>query len=337
MFVASLHRVVARRALPSGLNSIAARRLVLARRAFSGSSWLRDPTTATAKKEPATKKATKKATASSSAKAKAKAKPAAKKKKAPAKAKKAAAAPKKKKKKAAPVKKKKKPTRKPRKPLTPEQREKIKLRYLKMVSLYKGPDTRAPQPWPLYVAENISTVSNPDRRVKLNDLFARYSKLPAAEKQSLEARANANREWNKREAVRWAKSYPIEVIYLANIARRRLIRITNKVRNYIHDDRQPKRPAGAMARFVRDRHDKTSGADQREVLKNVVNVWKGMSEAEKKPWLDQAEAEKARCKGQFDNFLAKAKQYWFNNKPKRRPTVPKIHSPSVTAKAKQAA
>ncbi|RDA83575.1 hypothetical protein CP532_4763 [Ophiocordyceps camponoti-leonardi (nom. inval.)] len=347
MFVASLHRVVARRALPSSLNSIAARRLVLARRALSTSSWLRDPATATAtvKKEPATKKAsttTKKATASTSSsssstnKAKAKAKPAAAKKKAPAKAKKAAAAPKKKKK-AAPAKKKKKPTRKPVKPLTPEQKERIKLRYLKMVSLWKGPNTRAPQPWSLYIADSMSNTSEAGSRNKFNELYARYSRLSAAERQSLEARAAANREWNKREASRWIKSYPIEVIYLANIARRRLIRITKKARQYIHDDRQPKRPAGALARFIHDRYDKNRGARQPDIMRALVGDWKGMSEAERKPWVDQAEADKARCKGQFDNFLSRAKKYWYDNKPKRRPTVPKVPHPSVTEKAKQAA
>ncbi|RDA93124.1 hypothetical protein CP533_4066 [Ophiocordyceps camponoti-saundersi (nom. inval.)] len=331
MFVASLRRVVARRALPSGLNSLAARRLVLAR-AFSGSSLLRDPTTATAtiKKQPATKKVSI-TTKTTTTKTKTKAKPAAKKKKAPAKAKKAAAAPKKKKKKKAVIVKKKK--KRPQPPLTEEQKEKIKLRYLKMVSLWRGPTTRPPWPWTVYVAENMQKGTSESNKDKLNKLYARYAKLSPAEKQTLEARAAANREWNERERVRWVKSYPVEVVYLANLARRRLVRITKRNRTYIHDDRQPKRPAGAFPLFVRDRHSSIKTSSSTETLVELQHQWKSMSDAEKKPWKDEADAQRVRCKGQFDNFTAKARKYWLDNKPKRVPTVPKIRTSAAKPSA----
>ncbi|KAF4585365.1 HMG box protein [Ophiocordyceps camponoti-floridani] len=330
----SLSRVVARRVTSTGLvwASVSARRVVpvLSARAFSGSAFVLAPTTAKTKKAPAAKKAA--ATKKSTAGSKKSTATAAKKKKAPAKAKAKAKKP------AAAAKKKKKVVVKKskKKQMTPEEREKAKLRYLKMLSLWRMPRCRPATPWSLYVANNFPAGNDETSTAKFNRLFAEYSKSTAAEMEAFKAQTEANEIYNKKELEKWIKSYPVEVVYLANIARRRLVRILKRGAKFIPDDRQPKRPRNAMASFLATQlaGKKGAGDRQTDIFKSAVEKWKAMSDAEKKPYHDQAKAESERCKGRHEKYTQSAIRYWENNMPKRRPTVPRTRADLIKAKAK---
>ncbi|PNY28351.1 Uncharacterized protein TCAP_01721, partial [Tolypocladium capitatum] len=301
----SIGKVAARRALastPSKLTSTTITTTKLAPRtvafhdalpvrSFSVSAWARATPASTAK-HAASKTKTKKAPAKKKTK------------------KTAAAAPKKAKKK---------------KVLTPEEKEKSELRELKKMALLKGPTLLPDSAWSVYVSENLSSGQG-SLTDKIKEVASSFGELSESMKDSLRTTAQSNQVTNKQTRQQWVESHPPEAIYMANIARRRLGRKLNKSRVYlIHDTRLPKRAGTPYTLFIKARFQGASdggSASAQDAFRAMSSEWKAMSEADKKPFHDMAEAELQKSSESLKLLKDKARAYWKERKGGSSSQVP---------------
>ncbi|KAM4059522.1 HMG (high mobility group) box domain-containing protein [Hirsutella rhossiliensis] len=296
-------RAAARRALASAAPSrlaLGSSAAVHVRRGFSGSAWARAASAATAKRAGAakTKTAKPKAKAAKTSATKAKKKAPAKKEKPVLKKKKVV---------------KKKAVKKPKKktPPTPEQKEKAQVRELKRMALLKGPKMLPANPWAIYVSQNLPA-GDEQLGEKIKKVHADYEALSASEKERMNATAQANQVTNQQTRQAWIESFPYEVVYMANLARRQLARKLNKGRLYlIHDERQPKRASGPYGLFIKSRYRglSDSGSTQ-DIFRTMATEWKALSDADKKPFQDMAAAEARKATEQFKEARVAGKAYW---------------------------
>ncbi|POR31060.1 Uncharacterized protein TPAR_08726 [Tolypocladium paradoxum] len=297
----SIGRAAARRALASittttGTTKLAPRTVALHGalpvRSFSVSAWARAAPASTAKPAASKTKAKKKAPAKKKTK------------------KTAAAAPKKAKKKKAP---------------TPEEKEKSELRELKKMALLKGPTLLPDSAWSVYVSENLPSGQG-TLTDKIKEVASRFGGLSESEKDSLRTTAQSNQVTNKQTRQEWIESHPPEAIYMANIARRRLGRKLNKSRVYlIHDTRLPKRAGTPYTLFIKSRFQGASdggSASAQDAFRAMSGEWKAMSEADKKPFRDMAEAEVRKSSESLRVLKDKARAYWKEHKGGSSSQVP---------------
>lgn len=108
--------------------------------------------------------------------------------------------------------------------------------------------------------------------------------------QRLEERAQENKEANKQALKAWIESHSVEVIYMANLARRRLARKSGKQATLLHDERMPKLAPSAYSLFVQARHDQVSegGVPPRDIFRKLGHEWTQLSEAEKQQYEEAA-------------------------------------------------
>ena len=108
----------------------------------------------------------------------------------------------------------------------------------------------------------------------------------------------------------WVQSYPIEVIYLANIARRKLRTALKKSgRGYLklEDDRMPKRPPPPFIRFVKSRFPSVgNGQPVPTVMKQIAKEWHTLRDAETQPLVDQYAKEMETYRAEFDAIRSRA-------------------------------
>ncbi|CAG8950527.1 hypothetical protein HYFRA_00002734 [Hymenoscyphus fraxineus] len=242
-----------------------------------------------------------KATKGATAKPKTKAAPAKKApaKKAPAKkvAKKVAKKPVKK-----PVKKKAKPAvKKPKakKALTPEQKKKIENKKLKTLLL--SPPTLKPDTvWKIIISEAAGKGKGVENFSK--EASARYKSLSAAELEAYQKQANETKLENQKIHARWLESLTPEQVRLSNQARRNLqAKKAIKSHLLITDSRAPKRPQSVYALFTKQRwaSGDFKGVPIIEATKQLSSEYRALSEAEKKTFLDQSEADRRRYKEEY--------------------------------------
>ncbi|KAI9800095.1 MAG: hypothetical protein M1825_004277 [Sarcosagium campestre] len=136
---------------------------------------------------------------------------------------------------------------------------------------------------------------------------ARYKSLSPDELEHYNHLANQNKASNSLAYKKWVESHTPTQIYLANNARKTLKRRTAHPGQYapIKDDRQPKRPANAYARFFQDRF---SSGDYRgmtvpEAAKLLGGEWKALSSSEKQPFVDQAAKDMTRFEVESKSVL----------------------------------
>ncbi|OAA49455.1 HMG box protein [Metarhizium rileyi] len=273
--------------------------LPAAGRALSISAWMRWPA-----KAPGVKK-TKKASTTTTKKGGTKT--AAAKKKTKKATTKKAAAPKKK---------------KVKKELTPEEKDKVDLKQLKKMALLKGPTRLPGSLWAVYVANNMGAVQG-----KLTDrmkvISSGFAQLPKSEKESLRSTAQSNQDSNKLAHQQWVNSHPVEAIYIANLARRRIARKANKPRVYlIHDERLPKRASSPYPLFIKSRFSQAKSqngdASSKETFRAISEEWRSMSESEKQPFKEAATLESAKSSALFKEIKEKARVYWKNQEGSAR-------------------
>lgn len=113
---------------------------------------------------------------------------------------------------------------------------------------------------------------------------------------------------------------------MANIARRRLGRKLNKSRVYlIHDARLPKRAGTPYTLFIKARFQGASdggSASAQDAFRTMSGEWKAMSEADKKPFRDMAEAEVHKSSENLRVLKDKAREYWKEHKGGSSSQVP---------------
>ncbi|KPM39494.1 hypothetical protein AK830_g7076 [Neonectria ditissima] len=192
------------------------------------------------------------------------------------------------------------------KPLTPEEQDKYDIRELKKWSLLAKRPNLPATPWILYSSHNVQS-GELDLGHRVREIAASFKNLSSREMETLEATAQANRLTNEANYKAWVESYPVERIYLANKARRRLARKLGQVVRVIRDDRLPSFPGHAYANFVKGRFHGTAGnASMLETMKVVGSEWKSLSDAEKQPYEDEIAADVARYKIEIKEIRAKA-------------------------------
>ncbi|KAG5967088.1 hypothetical protein E4U58_002323 [Claviceps cyperi] len=115
-----------------------------------------------------------------------------------------------------------------------------------------------------------------------------YHDLPSEEKEHFAAIAEKNKVVNKKLKKEWALSLPAQVVFLANLARKRMAQIKStpgekKRCLIIHDPRQPRRPCTVVGTFVKHRYpeikyDHDAGPD---TICAIANDWRNLSEEQK--------------------------------------------------------
>ncbi|KND90136.1 hypothetical protein TOPH_05110, partial [Tolypocladium ophioglossoides CBS 100239] len=234
-------------------------------------------------------------------------------------------------KKKAPAKKKAKktaaaaPKKVKKKVLTPEEKERSELRELKKMALLKGPTLLPDSAWSVYVSENLPSGQG-SLMDKIKEVSSSFGGLSESMKDSLRTTAQANQVTNKQTRQQWIESHPPEAIYMANIARRRLGRKLKKSRVYlIHDTRLPKRAGTPYTLFIKARFQGASdggAASAQDAFRAMSGEWKAMSEADKKPFRDMAEAEVQKSSESLRGLKDKAKAYWKEHKGGSSSQVP---------------
>lgn len=122
--------------------------------------------------------------------------------------------------------------------------------------------------------------------------------------------AASNKDANQDTRRDWVESFPPEVIYTANLARRRLAKKLDKSRVYvIHDERLPKRTGNAYTAFVKSRYS-NSGGSPTENFKAVAQEWKDLSEHEKSQYKDAAATSSAEIGAAMKELRVKGEAYW---------------------------
>ncbi|KIE01899.1 HMG box protein, partial [Metarhizium majus ARSEF 297] len=220
-------------------------------------------------------------------------------------------------KKASAVKKKTKkaaaPKRKTKKVLTPEEKEKADLRELKKMALLKRPTQLPESAWAVYVTNNIGAGEGKVTE-RIKEVSSRFAGLSESEKEGLKSTAQSNHDANKNTRQQWVESYPVEAIYIANIARRRIARKTDKSRLYlIHDERLPKRARSAYALFIKSRfsqvNSQSGSSTAQDTFRAMSEEWRSMSESEKQPFEEAAASEVEKSAALFKELKEKARVY----------------------------
>jgi hypothetical protein len=131
--------------------------------------------------------------------------------------------------------------------------------------------------------------------------------------QRLAQEVDGNAERNKQTKENWVRSYPSEVVYLANLARSRLVRSHNAKLRAINDDRAPKRGGNAYTEFVKARAPEVitdSGLTGPEGFRRLADEWRTLPASEKQAYKEAA----AQGKSTVDRkqMRHKAVAYWEN-------------------------
>ncbi|RSM10734.1 hypothetical protein CDV31_007111 [Fusarium ambrosium] len=228
-----------------------------------------------------------------------------KKSKAPAKKKPAAAAAKKKKPVAKAAKKPKpapkNPVGRPKKELDPEEKKKAEIRDLKKWALRDTPAALPNSKWSQFIADNKDVLKGSDGLgPHMAGLASKFQNLSASELNALENRAAANREKNAANLKAWIKSHEPARIHIANQARRRLNRLTEKNYRALEDERLPKRPLSSYTNFTVQSWPRLGGTDAIEGSKNISQAWKALSPSEKAVYEEQTAQASAKYEADME-------------------------------------
>ncbi|KAF6837654.1 hypothetical protein CPLU01_03007 [Colletotrichum plurivorum] len=189
------------------------------------------------------------------------------------------------------------PKPKPKKALTAEQLEKIRKRAWKEQSLVASePKSKPRTGWTVFLDEFLQARPGMSVPSVLPEASAEYRQLPSYEIQRLEKKAEENKRAWQVEWKAWLTSYTPQEIVAANNARSHLRKLKGKqIPAHLKDERIPKAPTTAFAGFIKARlaTGELPGRAN-EHMKALSGEWNALSEDEKAPWLEMAEAEKAR-------------------------------------------
>lgn len=118
---------------------------------------------------------------------------------------------------------------------------------------------------------------------------------------------------NKEVETAWVRSYPIEAIYLANLARGRLQRRLKKRYPLLPDDRQPKHPQNVMSLFVKSRYAELGRSNPSGAFASISREWRALSEAEKQEWRARTQAGRPQHDAELKALKERARAYLKEN------------------------
>ncbi|KAL6239785.1 hypothetical protein BDW75DRAFT_67073 [Aspergillus navahoensis] len=202
--------------------------------------------------------------------------------------------------------------RKVRKVLTEEQKEaraqrkkaeelKETKRRLKATAL-QTPKLLPTLPWVIAMTDKLSVVDKSDNPAP-KEAFSRATELArkasSEEKQRYIDQAAANKAANEAAFKAWVESHTPLQILEANNARRRLAQLQGKRRvPIIHDERLVKPPTSAWIYFFMEKRDKNALVVS-DMAQDVAVQWKNLPASEKAPYLEKANADRARYEREY--------------------------------------
>ncbi|KAI0586700.1 NHP6B Chromatin-associated protein containing the HMG domain [Pyrenophora tritici-repentis] len=196
----------------------------------------------------------------------------------------------------------KKPGRKRvKKVLTPEEKEKAKIRELRAKALKEPVSQHAVSPFHVYIAEKLSGSkgTSAEARANVGTTAKAFKNLTPAELEHYNHLANQKMAEKQAEFKAWLYSHTPDEIRIANNARAQLrkklagtqkkgVAYTKK----LVDDRVPKQKPTSYLRFFLERH--ASGdfksIKAADAAKLIGTEWKALSAAEKKKYQDESRA-----------------------------------------------
>ncbi|KAJ8061249.1 hypothetical protein OCU04_010319 [Sclerotinia nivalis] len=194
------------------------------------------------------------------------------------------------------VKAKSKKVSKAKKPLTDSQKLRKKLRELKVTALISENPKQKPESAYRVLNLELATGSK-DITAASKESAARYKSASTAELERLNHIANENKAANAIVYKNWVESHTPEEIRQANVARHHIRRLTKKTASprLIKDGRMVKKALVPMMFFVKERHQSGdfAGIKVSEAIKRIVQEFKELSPAQRKP-LEEASAADAQ-------------------------------------------
>ncbi|KAJ0160368.1 hypothetical protein CTA2_8094 [Colletotrichum tanaceti] len=183
--------------------------------------------------------------------------------------------------------------------LTPEQTLKLEIKEQKRFALLPNPKPLPNSTWTVYVTEkaNDPGLANLDMLSRAKHNAEVYKTLSSSELQRLEEKAKENRLANVVAYKAWVESHTPIAVAEANRARAKIRKLTGRpVPNPIRDGRQPKRGLTAFQIFVKSRWESGDflGAQPIVVGRQISEQWKALSESEREPFKQLAEADYER-------------------------------------------
>jgi hypothetical protein len=184
-----------------------------------------------------------------------------------------------------------------KKPLTPEAKNLNERRSLKR-ALIKSPDFYPTRPWNIFCSQEMVGQTGIKVTDSIKDLSAKYKSLDAAELEKLKAIGEKNKIANKAAHRTWVEQHSIADVKAHNLARNRLAKKFNFHTNVhaMDDHRVPKRPSGSFGYYTTTRwaSGELAGIPIPEASKRMSSEWNAMSDAQKQPYIDHAEAAHAQ-------------------------------------------
>jgi hypothetical protein len=129
--------------------------------------------------------------------------------------------------------------------------------------------------------------------------------------QELKKTAQSNVVTNQANYMKWVESYPVERIYIANLARRRLEKKTGQKPRLINDHRVPKLPGNAYTRFFTAHYNTPDVNNECDTLveksKMIAKEWSKVSDTEKKSYEIEYQKELSNYRAQMKKIKADVK------------------------------
>lgn len=129
--------------------------------------------------------------------------------------------------------------------------------------------------------------------------------------QRLTAIGNSNRIANQEAKKKWIESFPPEVIYTANLARRRLARKTDKSKLYLlHDERLPHRGGSGFTLYIKEKFSQSGADTATDAMRTMSERWRSLSPDEKAPYVEEATEQNKVNGEQVKELRKKGELYW---------------------------
>ncbi|SYW80093.1 uncharacterized protein UBRO2_03361 [Ustilago bromivora] len=170
------------------------------------------------------------------------------------------------------------------------------------------PPKQAPSAWQIFFTEELQKIKaqSPDERLNVahvaKDAGQRYAALPESKKQEFHRRSLEAKEQWEREMAEWKSKLTPEDIRQENLYRSAQRKAGKSRKGNLKDPNAPKKPLSAYFLFLRairadpNMTQAVFEGEQETTKQSVLAAakWRSLSEPEKQPYLDRAEADKAR-------------------------------------------
>jgi hypothetical protein len=199
-----------------------------------------------------------------------------------------------------------KPKSKTEETLTAEQKEaqetrkqRTEIRELKAVALTE-PKKLGNSTWMIYLAAYLKGAelkggSPETMKATFREASQKFKIMSPEELERYTRQAESNKATNVSAYEAWVKSYTPLQIRQANLARKKLAKLTEKRRHQItlkqiHDDRQVKAPRNSFSLYATERYGSSGAKDFTSVITQCAEEWKNLPDSQKEKYVKLADA-----------------------------------------------